>query len=543
MSCRPLQAPLLALALLMLGTALPARAQHATEKSPGERLPVVKHVLPNGMTFLLLRREGAPTVSFVTQFRAGAVDEGTGVSGLAHLFEHMLFKGTPTLGTRDYAAEQRIFPRVDAVADSFAAEFRKGEEADTAVLARLRDRLKQLSDSARQYVVSNELDRILTENGAVRLNASTFDDGTNYYFSLPANRAELWFVLESDRIAHPVLREFYSERDVVMEERRMRVETQPAGLLSEQFLEAAFVAHPYGRPVVGLPSTVQILTRPQAQEYFHRFYGPNNAVVAIVGDIDTTQMKQWADHYFAAIPPGEPHEPVAIQEPPQIGERRIEVEYDANPMVMMGYHVPDASHPDAPALAVLSSILTGGRTSRLVQRLVVKNQIAASINSGMMPGARYPRLFAFFGVPIAPHTTREIEQAVYDELDSLRATPPTDYEMERVRNQTDAASYGRLDNSFFIAYQLASSEALWRDWAKTFRDDDAIRRVKAQDVQRVVRKYFPQSSRTVATLVRPPQAAPPAPPPRPAPPAPNPPAPAQSPPARPDSTQQAGGSR
>jgi predicted Zn-dependent peptidase len=188
MTGRSAQSSPLALALLLLAAALPARAQQS-ERSPGERLPVVKHVLPNGMTFLFLRKEGAPTVSFVTQFRAGAVDEWTGISGMAHLFEHMLFKGTPTLGTRDSAAEQRIFPRVDAVADSFTAEFRKGEEADTVKLARLRDRLKQLEDSARQFVVSNELDRILTQNGAVRLNASTFNDGTNYYFSLPANRA------------------------------------------------------------------------------------------------------------------------------------------------------------------------------------------------------------------------------------------------------------------------------------------------------------------------------------------------------------------
>jgi predicted Zn-dependent peptidase len=196
---------------------------------------------------------------------------------------------------------------------------------------------------------------------------------------------------------------------------------------------------------------------------------------------------------------------VVTQEPLQHGERRIEVEYDANPMVMIGFHVPDASHPDAPALAVLSSILTGGRTSRLVQRLVVRDQVAASVNSGMMPGSRYPRLFSFAGMPIAPHPTQEIESAVYDELDSLRKAPPSDYEMQRVRNQAEAQSYGRLDNAFFLAYQLASSEALWRDWARTFRDDAAIRRVTAQDVQRVARKYFSRSNRTVATLVRAPQ--------------------------------------
>ncbi|HKT58953.1 MAG TPA: insulinase family protein, partial [Gemmatimonadales bacterium] len=188
--------------------------------SPGERLPVVKHVLPNGMTFLLLRHAGAPTVTFVTHFRAGAVDEWTGISGTAHLFEHMLFKGTRTLGTRDYAAEAALFPRIDAVADSFTAEFRQGASADSAALARLRGRLKQLEDSARQYAVGNELWRILTENGAEYLNASTAGDFTNYFVSLPANRSQLWFVLESDRLRNPVLREFYTERDVVLEERR-----------------------------------------------------------------------------------------------------------------------------------------------------------------------------------------------------------------------------------------------------------------------------------------------------------------------------------
>lgn len=298
-------------AAAILTAAVPLIAQQAT--SSGEQLPVVKHVLPNGMTFLLLRKPGAPTISFATQFRAGGVDEWTGISGTAHLFEHMLFKGTPTLGTRNYAAEQAMFPRVDAVADSLTAEFRKGDAADTSVTRRLHDRLRVLEDSARQFVVSNELDRVLTTNGAQNLNASTFNDGTNYFFELPANRAELWFTLEADRIRNPVLREFYSERDVVMEERRLRTETQPGGLLREEFLQAAFRAHPYGRPVVGVASEIQTVSRNAALDYFHRFYGPNNSVVAIVGDLDTAQMIAWADHYFADIPAGEPHRPVVTQ--------------------------------------------------------------------------------------------------------------------------------------------------------------------------------------------------------------------------------------
>lgn len=490
---------------LVAGAVAAAPAQTPAARTPGERLPVVKHVLPNGMTFLLLRREGAPTVSFVTHFRAGGVDEWTGISGTAHLFEHMLFKGTTSVGTKNLAAERDLFPKIDAVADSVTEEFRKGAMTDSSRLQRLRDRLKQLEDSARSFVESNELDRILTENGAVGLNASTSSDLTNYFFSLPANRAKLWFVLESDRLKNPILREFYSEREVVMEERRLRVETQPLGLLFEEFLQAAFRAHPYGRPVVGVASEIQAVTRNSALEYFRKYYGPNNAVVAIVGDIQPDSMRTWATRYFGDIPAGEPHRAVVTQEPPQRGERRIQVEYDANPSVLIGYHVPGSQHPDAPALAVLSQILTGGRTSRLYQRLVIRDRVAAQISSSQQPGQLYPRLFMFNGVPIAPHTTEAIEKAVYEELDRLLREPPTEYELQKVRNQIEASSIQRLTSNLGLAFQLSSSEALWHDWAQTFRDQAAQSKVTAEDVQRVVRTYFSQTNRTVGTLVRPPK--------------------------------------
>jgi predicted Zn-dependent peptidase len=467
---------------LVAGAVAAAPAQAPAARTPGERLPVIKHVLPNGMTFLLLRREGAPTVSFVTHFRAGGVDEWTGISGTAHLFEHMLFKGTTSVGTKNLAAEQDLFPKIDAVADSVTEEFRKGALVDSARLQRLRDRLKQLEDSARGFVESNELDRILTENGAVGLNASTSSDLTNYFFSLPANRAKLWFLLESDRLKHPILREFYSEREVVMEERRLRVETQPLGLLFEEFLQAAFRAHPYGRPVVGVASEIQAVTRASALEYFKKYYGPNNAVVAIVGDIQPDSMRAWATRYFGDIPAGAPHKAVVTQEPPQRGERRIQVEYDANPSVLIGYHVPGAQHPDAPALAVLSQILTGGRTSRLYQRLVIRDRVAAQISSSQQPGQLYPRLFMFNGVPIAPNTTEVIEKAVYEELDRLLREPPTEYELQKVRNQIEASSIQRLTSNLGLAFQLSSSEALWLDWTQTFRDQAAQSRVTAEDV-------------------------------------------------------------
>jgi predicted Zn-dependent peptidase len=384
-------------------------------------------------------------------------------------------------------------------------EFRRGALTDSARLQRLRDRLKQLEDSARQFVVSNELDRILTENGAVGLNASTSSDVTNYFFSLPSNRAKLWFVLESDRLKHPVMREFYSEREVVMEERRLRVETQPLGLLYEEFLQAAFRAHPYGRPVVGVASEIQAVGRNSALEYFRRYYGPNNAVVAIVGDLQVDSMKAWATRYFGDIPAGAEHKAVVTQEPPQRGERRIQVEFDASPSVLIGYHVPGAQHPDAPALAVLAQLLSGGRTSRLFQRLVIRERAAAAISTSQQPGQLYPRLMVFNGVPIAPKTTADIEKAVYEELERIQREPPTEAELQKVRNQVEATGIQRLTSNFGLAFQLSNSEALWHDWQQTFRDQAAQGRVTAADVQRVARTYFSATNRTVGTLVRPPK--------------------------------------
>jgi predicted Zn-dependent peptidase len=290
-----------------------------------------------------------------------------------------------------------------------------------------------------------------------------------------------------------------------MEERRLRVETQPLGLLFEEFLQAAFRAHPYGRPVVGVASEIQAVSRNSALEYFKRYYGPNNAVVAIVGDINPDSMKAWSTHHFGDIPAGAPHRPVVTQEPPQRGERRIQVEYDANPSVLIGYHVPNVQHGDGPALAVLSQILTGGRTSRLFQRLVIRDRVAASISSSQQPGQLYPRLFVFNGVPIAPNTTAQIEQAVYEELDRLLREPPTEAEMQKVRNNVEAAGIQRLTSNFGLAFQLSNSEALWRDWSQTFRDQAAQARVTGADLQRVIRAYFTPSNRTVGTLVRPPK--------------------------------------
>ena len=313
----------IALLVAALAVAIPAAAQAPR----GDQLPVREVTLDNGMRFLLLRRPGAPTVSFVTQYGVGGANEHVGTTGIAHLLEHLLFKGTTTVGTRDHAAEQRWFARMDAAQDSILGA-RGGAAADSLAARRLQAEIDALEDSARVLVVPNEFDAILARNGARDLNATTTNESTVYYVELPANRAQLWFVLEADRMANPVFREFYAERDVVAEERLQRVDTSPGGLLYEAHLSAAYQSHPYGVPVIGWMSDIRQLTRRGVEDYYRRYYGPRNAVVAIVGDIDPDQMERWARQYFSALPSGERPAPVTIVEPDQRGERRVEVRFD-----------------------------------------------------------------------------------------------------------------------------------------------------------------------------------------------------------------------
>lgn len=491
-----------------------ARAGQEEPVTLGERLPVRAITLDNGMRVLLLRREGAPTVSFVMRFGVGGVHERLGTTGVAHLLEHLLFKGTESIGTTDVDAERRFFARADSVHERLLV-LRSREVSDPPIVAgdpeatraleaervALEAALTALEDSARSYVDSNAFDRILSRAGARGLNATTTSEATSYFVELPANRTELFFALEADRMANPVFREFYTERDVVMEERRMRVETNPGGALYEAHLDAAYSVHPYGQPVVGHRSDLETLRRSDIAAYYRDFYGPNNAVLAVVGYIDLDQVEGWARRYLGSIPAGREPPTVFAQEPPQRGERRVEVEWDAEPALRIGWHVPTVSHPDAAALAVLSAILTGGRTARLHRRLVTDGRLASAVYSSMGPGDLYPRLFQIDATPLHPTSTRELEAVIYEEIAGMAAEGPSDREVERVRNQIAAAAVRRLQSNFGLALQLSDSESLFGDWRATFRSTERLRDVSAEDVQRVAARYFDPSNRTVATLV------------------------------------------
>jgi predicted Zn-dependent peptidase len=482
----------------------------AAQARSGEELPVVEHVLDNGMRFLILPRPGAPTVSFVVQVGVGGVNETLGSTGIAHLLEHMLFKGTRSVGTRNHPAEVRLFREMDAAHDTLLQARARPAGPDSALVRRLEERIRALEDSARTFVVGNEFDRILSRNGARNLNATTDSEATTYFVELPANRAQLWFTLESDRMENPVFREFYAERDVVMEERLLRVETDPGGLLYEAHMATAFRLHPYGVPVVGYMSDLETLSRRQVEEYYRRYYGPANTVVAIVGDVEPRTMVRWANAYFAHLPPGDAPPPVLAREPAQRGERRVEVVFDAQPQLRIGWHVVGERHPDMPALTMLAAILTGGRSSRLYRRLVVEERSATTVGATSAPGSRYPQLFTISAVPRSPHTAAEVERAIYEEIERLKEAPPEEIELQRVRNQIEASRVRRIGSNLGLAFQLAGSASLHGDWRTTFRLADRLQEVEAEDVQRVARLYLTRANRTVATLVRPHAAAGPA---------------------------------
>lgn len=491
-------APLVGLAVVLatiLAPSLPAQVVS------GEDLPVVEDTLDNGMQILVLPREGSSTVSFVVRYGVGSVNEHVGNTGIAHLLEHMLFKGSTTVGTRDLKAERALFRKMDAVQDSILGEKGRIRGADPGRLRALRDSLESLEDSARTFVVSNEFDEILSENGARSLNATTSVERTTYYVQLPSNRAKLWFVLEADRMANPVFREFYTERDVVAEERRSRIDDNPAGRMQEAHLATAYRVHPYGVPAIGHMSDIENLTRRQARRYYEEFYGARNAVVAVVGDVQPDSILKWADDYLGRIRPGREPEPVLTREPQQRGERRTEVVFDAEAQIRMGWHVVDVFHEDRPALLMLSSILSGGRTSRLQRRMIQEDRVATYVSSSVGPGDLYPGLFTIQAFPRAPHTTAELEEIVYDELDSLKRAPPDSAELQRVRNQLEASRIRRLKSNFGLALQLAGSASLYGDWRTTFRFTNRLQDVQPEDVQRVVRRYFTRQNRTVTVLV------------------------------------------
>jgi predicted Zn-dependent peptidase len=484
---------LLLTAYCLLLTAPPLLAQEL-------KLDVQEHILRNGLKVLTLERHKSPTVSLRIVYKVGSVNERPGITGVSHFFEHMMFKGTKLFGTKDWSIEEPLLKREDELVAAIGEEKGKGEAANPERLKALEGELAEVRKNLRDVTVKDELWSIYLAHGASGLNASTGEDATFYYCDLPANKLELWALIESDRMKNMVLREFYSEKDVVMEERRLRTETSPFGLLFEQLKAAAFTAHPYGWPVIGWMSDIDGLTKKETIEYFTRYYAPNNAVIIAVGDFRTQEFIKLVKKYFEDIPPQPPIPEVKTVEPEQRGERRVYVEYEASPNVAMAYHKPQVTHTDQYALEVIESLLTRGRTARLYKTLIEEKRIAIMVRA-YAGASKYPDTFFIFVTPRYPHTTEEVEQAVYEELEKLKKDPPSQWELEKIKNQLEADFLRGLDSNNGLADEIGYYEAI-AGWQYINIALDKIKAVTAEDVMRVARKYFTKNNRTVAILVK-----------------------------------------
>jgi len=461
---------------------------------------VVEQTLSNGLKVLILPRPFAPVVSMVTFADVGSVDENQNATGLAHIFEHMAFKGTTTIGTTDLARELEAMAKEDEAFAALRAERMQRPRPDPERLKQLEEAFAAAVAEARQYVKPNELGEIIERAGGQGLNAGTSFDQTVYLYSLPSNELELWATLEADRFANPVLREFYTEKDVIMEERRMAM-SQPVSRLIEDFLAVAFKASMYRSFVIGHMSDLQGITRDQARAWFARYYGARNLTMAIVGDVDPVSAMPMLERTLGAIPAGSKPGPVVTEEPPQRAEKRIVMEDPSQPILFMGFHRGDVNDPDYAVYEALSELLAGGRSSRLYTALVKEKRIALAAGSMSDIGQKkYPGLFLFYAVPNKGNTNAECEAAIDEEIARLQREPASAAELEGVKARSKANFLRSVDSNMGLAMQLASAENLEGDWREAFRWLDRIDKVTAADIMRVATATFTRSNRTVGLI-------------------------------------------
>ncbi|MBN1496632.1 MAG: insulinase family protein [Spirochaetes bacterium] len=490
---------LLAIVLMPL-MVLAAAPDRVPIKDAGEFLTknVVTKKLKNGITVIMLNHGYAPVLAFEISFRVGSVDETYRTMGAAHLLEHMLFKGTDTIGTKDWKKERAIQARIEAVGETI--DRLELESPGNARLPALRDELKRLQREQGALVENSPYDAVYTENGGVGFNASTSRDKTGYYIQLPASKLELWAKMESERLMNLVLREFYLERNNVLQERLMNYDSIGTGLLFETFMATAFIAHPYRHPIIGWRSGIPYLSIGDIRRFFREHYVPSRMTITVVGMQDTDRTLEVIARYFERIEPRPSPPPVTVAEPAQNGERRFTLDFAASPYLIMGWHKPTYPSRDDYACDVISEILAGGKSSRLYRALVVEKKIATSVSAwSSAPGSRYDNLFAIFAAPRPPHTTEELERAIYEEMDRFFTDVSGD-EIRKVINGIESGMVFDLESNTGIARLLSYYQTVFGDWRYAAEYLSRIKKVTVGDIREMKDRYFTRKNRTVGIL-------------------------------------------
>ena len=499
--------------LAILAFAAAAFAQPAPSTLP--KIKFTDTRLENGLRVIVSEDHYAPVYAIAVAYRVGSKDERRGRTGFAHLFEHMMFKGTEAIGSKDPARDQKLIAEQEQLRDlmrdeesKMRAALRRGEiddvtkpESKTPRYKELEKEFDALVKEQRDLLVKNEFDRIYTKQGASGMNASTNSDLTQYFITVPKNKLELWMWMESDRLKAPVFREFYSERDVVFEERRLRTESTPTGRLDEAFEEMFWHGHPYTWPVVGYPSDIPAITKADADAYYALFYAPNNITAILVGDFDPKEAVAMAERYFGRIPRGKnPPPEMTILPPPWEAEMRLNGEADTNPQVSVNWHTVPFQNKDAYPLQVLAQLLNG-RTGRLYKAMVVGD---GAVATNVTAGAFSRKYAGEFGVETEVKdgkTPEDAEKAVYVELEKLKKDLVPAEELQKVKNNFAAQTFRGLQQNFFILLQLMGNEGRG-DWREFNGGPKKIQAVTAEDVRRVAQTYLTKENRGVATYTR-----------------------------------------
>ncbi|MFI5370454.1 MAG: M16 family metallopeptidase [Candidatus Eisenbacteria bacterium] len=465
--------------------------------------------LANGLRFIVVERHQAPVFSFFTVVNAGSADDQIGTTGLAHMMEHMAFKGTTIVGTNDWADEKPALTIEDRDYAALLDEQRKGLKADSTRLAALIQSFKDAQTASAKYVVTNESTRLIEQAGGQGINAFTANDITAYFYSLPSNRLEFWAAMHAGTFADPVFREFYKERDVVYEERRMRTESSPFGRLIQEFTNIAYVAHPYGFGGIGFPSDLHTFSREDGERFFRDHYVAKNMVIALVGDVKLDEAKRIAEKYFGRLSDAPAPPPVDTVEPEQKAERRVTLEESSQPTILIGWHIPAASDPTYAAYKALADLLGGGDYARLNKVLVKERKVATQVQvfTGY-PGEKYPGLLGMVVVPASGQDPLEVEKQVYALMDSIATRHPfTAEELAGYQTRIKAQKIGAAGDNSSLASELAQAEVIYGGWREFFREQERIQSLTPAQVMAAMKRSCTRSNRTVGMIVNPPTAA------------------------------------
>ena len=485
-----------------------------TGLATAQHLPVQEFSLDNGMRVLLLPRKGSANIAAGWVARVGSVNERPDITGISHLFEHMMFKGTNTIGTRNAEEDAKLNLELDRLKaeirkeeGELARRLRLGEITDvkdpkvrTARHQELLGQFEIVTKRQSELIVKNEFDRIYTGEGGSGMNAGTSEDFTFYYINLPTNKLELWFWMESDRLANPVFREFYTERDVVMEERRMRTDSTPTGRYQEQFNSLFWKSSPYGWPVVGWPTDLDSISREEANAYFGTYYAPNNLTMSLVGDFEPAAAMELAKKYFGRLKRGTvAPSAVVTMETPQMGEQRMSAYAETTPEALVRFHTVADGHKDEPALTVLASLMND-RTGRLFKALVLEQQVANQAFA-QQDSRKYEGYLEFRGTAKPGKTPEDVEKGIYLELEKLQKELVPDRELEKVKNNLAAANFRRQQSDFNLLLNILINDAS-RSWKSLNTDPPLLQAVTPADIQRVAKKYLTAENRNVLMLYR-----------------------------------------